>query len=397
MDKKQVMAIGLILVAGVVLGLVILKSNSQAPSNLEESSEVSSRDPMTQEIPLTEEQISAAHIKVVTVQPATIAKSLVLPGEIGLDENRTAHVLPLASGVVESVVVDLGQAVKKGQTLAVIASQEISDQRAEVLSAQRRVELERSNFERERILWEEKISAKQDYLQARQAFQEAEITLQNARQKLNAFGEVAGKGGNKYELRAPFDGVIIAKRLVLGENVNGLSTGAESSSLSTETSSAFTVSDLSKVWANFNISPKDLKWVQVGKPLKVISPDLDMEVEGKVTHIGNLLGAQTRTAVARVTLDNPQQIWRPGLFVSVQLLTEAQEAAISVPVTALQQVTEQTVVFVRTAQGFLARPVALGNRDASFVEIRSGLSAGEQVASTGSFVLKSSLLSSAED
>ncbi len=100
-----------------------------------------------------------------------MSTTVTFPGEIRFDEDRTAHVVPRVSGVVEAVKVDLGQSVKKGQVLAVIASQQISDQRSELNAAQRRQELARLTLQREKKLWEDRISAEQDYLQARQDFQ----------------------------------------------------------------------------------------------------------------------------------------------------------------------------------------------------------------------------------
>lgn len=389
MDKKQGLAIALIILVGFALGAVILREEAASPAG--EQDEPEHTEHADGVLVLNAAQIAAAGIELVTAGAASMSNSVVFSGEIGFDENRTAHVLPQVSGVVQAVPVELGQSVKKGQVLAVLASQETSEQRSEVAAAQRRLELARSTFERERQLWQEKISAQQDYLQARQAYQEADIALQNARQKVRAFGDGAVAGGNRYELRAPFDGVVVARHLALGENVNGLSTGAQSSAVSNEATSAFTLSDLSRVWANFNISPRDLKRVQVGKSARVVAPDLSMEVAGAVAYVGNLLGAQTRTATARVTLENPQGIWRPGLFVSVVVAAETHTAAVTVPIAAVQTVNEQPNVFVRVEQGFLARPVQLGERDDERVEILQGVSAGEQVAAAGSFILKSEL------
>ncbi len=170
--------------------------------------------------------------------------------------------MPRAAGVVESVQVNLGQAVKRGELLAVIASQQISDQRSELAAAGRRVELARTTFQRERQLWVDQISAEQDYLLARQALQEAEIALNNARQKMNALsGSAQLVGGNRYEMRAPFDGVVVEKHLSVGEVVG-------------ETSAAFTLSDLSRVWATFGVFPKDLDKVRVGQPVQVSSSEL---------------------------------------------------------------------------------------------------------------------------
>jgi cobalt-zinc-cadmium efflux system membrane fusion protein len=330
-------------------------------------------------IELSAEQITAAGIQLAEARARNISLGLPFPGEVRFDEDRTAHVVPRVPGVVESVAVNLGQTVKTGQLLAVIASQQISDQRSEQAAAQRRLALARTTYEREKKLWQDKISAEQDFLQARQALQEAEIAVSNARQKISVLsGSVVATGGNRYELRAPFDGVVVEKHLTPGEVVD-------------ETTAAFTLSDLSRVWVTFGVSPKDLTKVQVGKAVTVSAPELNAEVIGSVAYVGSLLGEQTRTATVRVTLENPQGSWRPGLFVTALVATDSRQAKVAVPETAIQTVEDKPTVFVRTDDGFEARPVELGSRAAGHVEITQGLKPGAQVASAGSFVLKSEL------
>ncbi|MFJ7812116.1 efflux RND transporter periplasmic adaptor subunit [Pseudomonas asiatica] len=321
-------------------------------------------------------QIEAAGVQLANAGPRELGTAISFPGEIRFDEDRTAHVVPRVPGVVESVQAELGQAVKRGQVLAVIASQQISDLRSEQQAAQRRLELARLTFQREQQLWQERISAEQDYLQARQALQEAEIALANARQKVAAVGPAGA--GNRYELRAPFDAVVVEKHLTVGEVVD-------------ETSNAFTLSDLSWVWATFAVAPRDLDKVTTGRNVTVSAPDLGAQVEGKVNYVGSLLGEQNRAATVRATLANPNGAWRPGLFVNVEVSVERFNAAVVVPQSALQTWEEQTVVFARTEEGFEARPVKTGRRDAGQVEITTGLAAGTQVAAAGSFVLKSEL------
>ncbi|HDS1737453.1 efflux RND transporter periplasmic adaptor subunit [Pseudomonas sp. BP8] len=321
-------------------------------------------------------QITAAGIQLADAGPRALGTSISFPGEVRFDEDRTAHVVPRVPGVVESVHANLGQAVKRGQVLAVIASQQISELRSEQQAAERRLELARLTFKREQQLWQERISAEQDYLQARQALQEAEIALNNARQKVAAVAPAGS--GNRYELRAPFDAVVVEKHLSLGEVVD-------------ESSNAFTLSDLSRVWATFAVAPRDLAKVTQGRKVTVTAPDLGAQVEGEVNYVGSLLGEQNRAATVRVTLANPNGAWRPGLFVNVAVSVERFDAAVVVPDTALQTWEEQTVVFARTEQGFQVHPVKTGRRDAGQVEITDGLSAGSQVAAVGSFVLKSEL------
>ncbi|QOH70078.1 efflux RND transporter periplasmic adaptor subunit [Pseudomonas juntendi] len=321
-------------------------------------------------------QIEAAGVQLVAAGPRALGTAINFPGEIRFDEDRTAHVVPRVPGVVEAVQAELGQAVKRGQVLAVIASQQISDLRSEQQAAQRRLELARLTLRREQQLWQERISAEQDYLQARQALQEAEIALANARQKVAAVGPAGA--GNRYELRAPFDAVVVEKHLSVGEVVDA-------------TSNAFTLSDLSRVWATFAVAPRELDKVRTGRTVMVSAPDLGAQVEGKVNYVGSLLGEQNRAATVRASLANPDGAWRPGLFVNVAVSIERFEAAVVVPEIALQSLDAQTVVFARTEQGVQARPVTTGRRDAGHVEITSGLAAGTQVAAAGSFVLKSEL------
>lgn len=328
---------------------------------------------------LSAEQIKAAGIALEAAAPRDLGTVVSFPGEIRFDEDRTAHVVPRVPGVVEAVQADLGETVKKGQVLAVIASQQISDLRSEQQAAQRRVELARVTFEREKQLWQDKISAEQDYLQARQALQEADISLANAKQKVGAIGaSVNSVGGNRYELRAPFDAVVVEKHLTVGEVVS-------------EATNAFILSDLNQVWATFAVPPADLGKVTTGRAVKVSSPDMNVEVEGKVGYVGSLLGEQNRAATVRITLTNPNGAWRPGLFVNIAVTSQTDRVAVAVPEQAVQTVEDKPSVFVRTPDGFDTRPVKLGRRDNGYVEIIDGIEAGAQVATSGSFTLKSEL------
>jgi membrane fusion protein, heavy metal efflux system len=329
-------------------------------------------------IALSDAQIKSSGVTIQTAGAARIKSGLQLPGEIRFNQDRTAHITPRVSGVVESVQANLGQQVKKGQVLAVIASVTLSEQRSELLAAQKRLELARTTHAREKKLWEEKISAEQDYLAARQALQEAEIAAQNAQQKLTAIGAGAVTKGalNRFEVRAPFDGMVVEKHLTLGEAVK-------------EDANIFTLSDLSTVWAEIVVPAKDLNTVRVGEKATVRATAFESEATGSVSYVGALLGQETRTATARVTLPNPQMAWRPGLFVNVEITAGEAEAPVAVSTEAIQSVNDKTVVFVRAPGGFIAQPVDTGRTDGKVVEIVKGLKPGVQYAAAGSFVIKS--------
>ena len=309
---------------------------------------------------------------------AAIRKEIVVPGEIKFDEDRTAHVVPRVAGVVASVHARLGEQVAKGQLLAVIQSATVSDQRSELQTAQKRLALAKNTYQREKQLWEEKISAEQDYLQARQALQEAEIAVTNASQKLSAIGAGAG-GSNRYELRAPLAGVVVEKHLTVGESV-------------TESSPSFTVSDMSSVWAEMNVSAPQLPYVRVGSPVSVRATAFDSTAEGKIAYVGALIGEQSRTAPARVALANPQGVWRPGLFVDVKVMTEESQVPVAVDAKAIQRPDgKESVVFVPAEGGYKAQVVQLGRSDGKTTEVTSGLKPGQDYVKDGSFMLKAEL------
>lgn len=331
-------------------------------------------------IALTDAQIKASNISIEAARPAQIKNTIVLPGEIQFNQDKTAHIVPRVSGVVEKVPANLGQQVKKGDVLAVIASTDVSEQRSELLAAQKRLALARTTFEREKKLWQEKISAEQDYLEAQQAMQEAEIAVRNARQKLTAMG--AGTNStdnlNRYEVRAPFDGMVVEKHIALGEAVK-------------EDANIFVLSDLSTVWAEAAVPAKNLDAVRVGEEVTVRSTASDAKAQGTIAQVGALIGEQTRTAKARVTLDNPNMAWRPGLVVSVEVVANNQAVAVAVPAEAVTTVNDESVVFLRVPGGFLPQPVKTGRTSGEQVEIVEGLKAGSQVAGAGSFIIKSEL------
>jgi cobalt-zinc-cadmium efflux system membrane fusion protein len=331
-------------------------------------------------VALDDAQVKAAGITIAPAGPARINTVVTLPGEIRCNEDRTAHVVPRLPGVVDSVRVDLGQQVKKGQVLAVIASSGLSEQRSELLTVRKRLALARTTYEREKKLWEEKISAEQDYLKARQDMQEAEIAVRNAQQKLNALGASASSMGglSSYEVRAPFDGMVMEKHIALGEAVK-------------EDANIFTLSDLSTVWAEVAVPATHLNVLRVGGTALVNASAFQASAIGKVAYVGSLLGEHTRTAKARVVLANPDLAWRPGLFVNVDIVSQQTDAPVAVATEAIQTVDDKPTVFLRVTGGFVAREVTLGRSDGKRVEVTSGLDAGSEVASSNSFILKSEL------
>jgi cobalt-zinc-cadmium efflux system membrane fusion protein len=378
MNKKQLATIAGIVAVGIVLALSILFVKPAGAPVAEHAPPAVHAD----SVKLSAVQINAAGITLLKAAPQTIHTALTLPGEIRFNEDRTAQVVPLLGGTVQAVAADIGATVKRGQVLAVIASTALSDQRSEMLTAEKRLAVARTTFAREKQLWEEKISAEQDYIGARQAMQEAEIALNNARQKLLALGATRGDAAalSSYDLRAPFDGVVVEKHIALGQSVKADSV-------------LFTVSDLATVWADVAVPASEIDKVRAGATVTVHAGASAAQATGKVAHVGALLGAQTRTATARIVLANPHSAWRPGMFVNVDVdvAPNTSNVAVAVAASALQTVDGKPTVFARVPDGFVARVIKPGRQDAQYVEVVEGLDAGVEYAAANSFIIKAEL------
>lgn len=334
-------------------------------------------------VEIPDAMLKSMGIEVLTAGPATIKPKLKLPGEVIFNEHNIVRVVPRVPGMVAAVYGHHGQQVKKDDVLAVVESPMLADLRSQYFVAKKRLTLAKTTYEREKQLWEEKITAKQEFLLAQQLWNEAEIALELAATKLRALGvepesRRSGSDITYYEIRAPISGIIIAKAIVLGEALK-------------EDREIYTVADVSTVWTALTVYPKDLNVIRLGQRAAVKATAYDVESEGTVTYISPLIDGQTRTATARVELNNVTEKWHPGMFVNVELITEEIKVPVAVSVNAIQTFQDWPVVFGRYDEYFEVRPLELGRTDHEMVEVLKGLSRGEQYAGGNSFALKAEL------
>jgi len=330
-------------------------------------------------ISMSDKQLTLNSVEVLTAGPAKIKGILKLQGEIKLNADKSVTIVPRVGGIIEKVSVNAGDKVRKGQVLATLSSQMIAEVRSDLLAAQKRVALARTTYKREKQLWEEKISAQQDYLQAENDLQEAEINLSRVQQKLGALGAgTGGAGQTRYDIRSPIDGVVTSKKVSQGQVVS-------------EIDSIFEVSDLSTVWAEMTIYAKDIITVKAGQQVVVKSTAFDAQTVGKIGYVGSLVGEQSRTAMARVVLNNPDRTWLPGLPVNIELTSNEVDVPLAISVEGVQSLNEEVVVFGRYGTYFEARPVKLGRQDEKYVEILEGFNAGEKYAAGNSFLIKADI------
>jgi len=237
-------------------------------------------------VKLTPEQMREFQVEIAAAGPGPLDTGINLTGEVRINEDKLAHIVPKLAGVVREVNKSLGDEVKPGEVMAVLESRELASAKAEFLSARERVTLAQATFEREKSLWERKISAEQDYLEAKQGLAEAQIALREAEQELHAIGFSEGylaklpahsdAGLTRYEVPAPFAGTVIEKHVTLGEAVEA-------------DAGIFVVADLTSVWADFNVHQRDLPLVRTGQTVRIRTGEGMPETEATIAYVGPIV------------------------------------------------------------------------------------------------------------
>jgi len=357
--------------------------------NRDKDKEESSQHTPGELVRINDLQRKKLDIKFGTAGPGRLLTTIELPGEIMMDADHLAHIMPLLPGVVQEVRKKLGETVRQGDVMAVIASRELADAKAAYLAASERVALAQATFTREEQLWEKGISAKQEYLDAKKSLSEAKIEHRSAEQKLrflgfsDAFIEDLQKHPDRslirYVITAPLNGTVVQKHITLGEKVS-------------DDTEIFTVADLSRVWVDLSVPQKDLVSIKKGQKTHISFGFGTPDAEGKISYVSPMADRKTRTALARVVLPNPDRRWRPGLFVKARISVGELRLPLVVPKDALQRLENENVVFVEVKGGFEPRHVTVGRSDESNIEILSGLFAGEQYAARGGFELKAVMM-----
>ncbi len=258
---------------------------------------------------LSADEMQEFNIQVTEAGPGKIVLVRTLPGEVKVNGNRIAHIVPRYSGIVTGVRVHVGDDVREGQVLAVVEGDE----------------------------------------------------------------SLA-----PYEMTTFIAGTIIEKHMTLGEPVSRENEG-------------FVVADLSTVWIDITVYLRDLDLIKVGNETTVRAGSKAGTVSGKISYVTPVVDEHTRTATARMVVDNPDGYWRPGMFIMAEIKTGDFEAEIVVPSSAVHTLDGQSVVFVEEHGGFEPRHVDIGRTGNDRMEIVSGLEPGERYVSMGGFTLKAEL------
>lgn len=312
--------------------------------------------------------------------PATDGATLKVPARLAYDASRSAEINARSPGVVRSLLVDLGAPVKKGAQLATIESAGIGADRARLGAAQKRAVVAEQHLARITELERQGAASRRERLDAERDLSDAQGEAGALASELHAMGAAAG-GGSVYGLTSPIDGVVARRTASIGTLVD------------TDTV-LFHIVDARSLWAELDVPEADLEKIAIGAEIVVSFAALPADTfAARIASIAPEIDPHTRTAVARAALDNAGGKLRANMFGEAAVLGPAAPEAVVVPGEAVQTVGGQSLVFVRSGDLlFAVRHVTVAQRRGAQTVVREGLKAGEEIVTTGAFLLKTETL-----
>ncbi len=333
-------------------------------------------------------------LKVEIAAMKRISEYLQVTGSVQPIDSRVAQVRSLGRGRLQRILAKVGDRVASGQALAEIDNVEAGEllaqresARAELRRYQIQMASQAKQMERTSRLvaigaaaQKELDLAQSEQQGLQQSMRSQESVVAGIEARLRRFGaeQGASRGPVLTTLRAPFAGVVTKAQAAAGE-------------IADADRDLFTVADLSEVWVQAEVYEKDLGRIRIGQ-IAFITVDTypDAKMAGRVAYVSDVLDPQTRTAKVRCELPNPGFRLKLDMFASVRVPTTFSKDALVVPLGALQQFEDKSVVFIQKGvTSFEMRPVKTGNTVNEQLEIVSGLKEGEKVVTQGAFHLKS--------
>ncbi len=310
------------------------------------------------------------------LQPIT--QKLEIPARVQADPTRLIHIYPPASGRVVAVEVRPGDSVRKGQTVAILQSSDVSAARSDYDKARIAAEKSHRDLERAELLHGHQVLSDKELQQVKADAALADSDLERTRDRLRVLGAGNGASG-EVRLAAPRAGSVLEVQVAPGE----LSKSTDNSP------PLITLADLSQVWVIGDVYERDLSAVKPGTPVEVRMSAYAEEIwKGKIANVSDAIDPVTRTVKVRVVLDNPQHRLKPEMFASIRLAGQRHEAIV-LPSTAVLREGGDTAVMVQTAPGkYERRLVTLTDGDAKQVVIASGLKPGEVVVTEGAALVR---------
>ena len=317
-------------------------------------------------------------------------------GKVEVNEDLTVHVRSRLTGIIRKAHVDFGSFVSEGDPLVTIDSIELGEAVTDLLKARSNMLFAKQTFDREKSLRAKKISSERELQEARSEFEKAKVEFESAERKLRLLGltesDIEGLAvGTASEshlitIYAPQKGVVIEKHAVRGELV-------------TPETELFTITDVGSFWVWADIYERDLAPLikarsrgRVEASVEVQAFD-DRSFHGELDYIAAVTDETTRTVKVRIRIENEDSLLRAGMFCDIHIYTWGGGDVPALPCEAILVDEGRSFVFKRLdGDYFFRRPVETGSRFGDLVEVRSGITPGDEVVVGGSFLLKSDVL-----
>lgn len=362
---KRPQTIGLILGIGLALGMSGCRGRTSAPA------ETAAEEALSPTIHLSPEAVAAAGLRTERIETRSFAVPLNAFGVVQFDPRFHYHLTARVPGRIEEILAFEGTKVRAGQRLMTFYSPDFLAAESELIQMLERQRLaQRSGDADDQAMSDRMLDAAEKKLRFLGL---AEEEIQGLKQKKETLLLLP--------VRAPIQGTINDCPAVSGNYV-------EAGTLLLE------ISDLRTVRVEARVFEKDIAFLETGLRAEMTLAALPGETfSGRLTVIGSTVDEASRTAKAVIEVANIGERLKPGMSVSVTLYPRRPTTVLAVPEAAVRKVEGREVVFVAGPdRTFTAREVKTGRTLEKYIEVLSGLAAGEEVVTEGSLALKSEML-----
>ena len=327
-------------------------------------------------VTMLDSSIKSSGLELLKVEPMMFENALELKGELKFPDNFESFITPKASGTLVKTYRTIGDKVSQGDLLATVQSQDLIRLNAERSIAMDTLQFSRKKMEQERTLFQKRVSPEIDYINAQREFEDAQIRANELNSLIRSYG---GSGNGTIEVRAAMSGTILQVLGAVGSNV-------------TPASPLFKIANTSQLLAIVNVPADKLNEINPDNKVTV-KPQTQTGTEealGRIKYISDVIDPKTRTAQVFIEISN-QFKWRSGQLITAQIFEKQTMKQMVVREDALQTFRDWDVVFIRVGNDFEARPLELGDKFNGYVEVKSGLKAGQVYAAGNSYLLKAEL------
>ena len=333
-------------------------------------------------VQLDSARIAASDIGVQTVAVGGLASEIVAQATVAAEPGGQANLTAHAPGSVARINKRLGDPVRAGEVIALVESREAAQIAAARSSAAAKADLAAKVFARERRLYEQKVSPRQDMETAQAELAAAQAEARSA--AVAADAAQVSRDGRFVQVVSPISGRITAMTAALGSYVQ-------------PETELFRVADPGRIQVEAQVTAADAERIQPGDAAVIETASGDTR-NAVVRSVTPGVSAETRTATVVLTLAGGGASLQPGQTARARIVARRTAGGgIVIPQDAIQSLEGRDVVFVRTPKGFRARPVTVGQRSAGRAEIAAGLKPGEAIAVRNAFLLKAELGKGSED